>query len=71
MSSFSLFNFPKRSETQENTHHGVRVSGPLQVMAALGVGVGADAQAVGGMELLHEEGAAGLDHRGQLQQAGG
>lgn len=53
------------------THHGVGVSGPLQVTAALSVGVGADTQTVGGVELLHEERTAGLNHRRQLQQAGG
>lgn len=53
------------------THHGVGVSGRLQVMAALSVSVGADAQTVGGVELLHEEGTAGLNHRRQLQQTRG
>lgn len=53
------------------THHGVGVGGPLQVVAALGVGVRSDAQAVGRVELLHQEGAARLDHRGQLEEAGG
>lgn len=52
-------------------HHGVGVSDPLQVVAALGVGIGADAQTVGGMELLHEERAAGLDHSRELHQTGG
>lgn len=51
-------------------YHGVGVRGPLQVAAALSVGIGADAQTVGGVELLREEGTAGLNHRGQLQQAG-
>ena len=45
------------------THHGVGMSSPLQVIAALGVGVGADTQTVGGVELLHEERTAGLNHR--------
>lgn len=53
------------------THHGVGVGSPLQVVATLGVGVRSDAQAVGRVELLHEEGAACLDHRGQLEEAGG
>lgn len=53
------------------THHGVGVGGPLQVVAALGVGVRSDAQAVGRVELLHQEGAARLDHGGQLEEAGG
>lgn len=47
------------------------MGGPLQVVATLGVGVRSDAQAVGGVELLHQEGAARLDHGGQLEQAGG
>lgn len=45
------------------THHGVGVSGSLQVMAALGVGVGTDAETIRGVELLDKEGAASLDHR--------
>lgn len=53
------------------THHGVGVSSPLQVMAALSISIGADAETVGGVELLHQEGTAGLNYRGQLQQAGG
>jgi len=60
-----------RDQLAVKTHHGVRVSGPLQVIAALSVGVGADAQTVGGVELLHEERTASLDHCRQLQQAGG
>lgn len=53
------------------THHGVGVGSPLQVVATLGVGVRSDAKAVGRVELLHQEGAARLDHGGQLEQAGG
>lgn len=45
------------------THHGVGVRSPLKVMAALSVGIGADAETVGGVELLHEEGTAGLSYR--------
>lgn len=52
-------------------HHGVGICSMLQLGAALGVSIGADAQAVGGVQLLGEEGAAGLDHRGQLEQTGG
>lgn len=53
------------------THHGVGVSSPLQVVAALSVGVGADTQTIGGVELLHQEWTTGLNHRWQLEQAGG
>lgn len=48
------------------THHSVGVSSPLQVIAALSVSVGADTQTIGGVELLHQERAAGLNHRRQL-----
>ncbi len=42
----------------------------LQVVTSLRVGELADADAVGGVELLDEELAAGLLHLVQLQQAG-
>lgn len=45
------------------THHGVGVSSPMQVMAALSISIGADAETVGGVELLHEEGTASLNYR--------
>ena len=41
----------------------------MQVCAALGVREGPDAQAVGRVELLHQELAAGFHHLGELQQA--
>lgn len=40
-------------------------------MTALSICIGADAQTVGGVELLHEEGAAGLNHSRQLQKTRG
>lgn len=40
-----------------------------QVRTALGVGEGAYAEAVGGMELLHEKVAANLDDLRELQEA--
>lgn len=46
------------------------MSGPVQVVTSLSICIRSDAQTVGGVELLHEEGAAGLNHRGQLQQTG-
>lgn len=45
------------------THHGVGVSSPMQVMAALSISIGADAETVGWVELLHEEGTASLNYR--------
>lgn len=74
LSTFSQVSFIFSQQRYDNwncTHHGVGMSSPLQVMAALGVGVGADTQTVGGVELLHEERTAGLNHRWQLEQAGG
>ena len=53
------------------THHGVGVGSPVQVVAALSISVGTNAETVRWVELLHEEGTAGLNHRRQLQQAGG
>lgn len=41
----------------------------VQVCAALGIREGPDAQAVGRVELLHQELAAGFHHLGELQQA--
>lgn len=50
-------------------YHCVVVSHGEQVRTALGVGEGAYAEAVGGMELLHEEVAADLDDLRELQEA--
>lgn len=56
---------------RRGAHHGVGVRGPLQVAAALRVGVGADAEAIGGVELLQEEGATSLNRRRQLEKTRG
>lgn len=50
-------------------YHGVRVGHLEELSAALGIPKGADPQAVGGVELLHEEIAAHLDDLGELQKA--
>ena len=56
---------------ERGSHRGVAVGHVQQIQAALGVGEGADAQAVGRVQLLHQEAAAHLDDLRELQQAGG
>lgn len=50
-------------------YHGVCVGHLQELRAALGVPKGADPQAVGRVELLHQEVAAHLDDLGELQKA--
>jgi hypothetical protein len=42
----------------------------MQICAALGIREGPNPQAVGRVELLHQELAAGFHHLGELEQAG-
>lgn len=55
---------------ESRTHHDVVVGNLVQVGAALSVCKLPDANAVGRVELLHEEAATCLHHLGQLQQTG-
>lgn len=50
-------------------YHGVCVGHLQELRAALGIPKGADPQAVGRVELLHEEVAAHLNDLGELQKA--
>lgn len=50
-------------------YHGVGVGHLEELGAALGVPEGADPQAVGRVQLLHQEVAAHLNHLGELQEA--
>ena len=61
---------PLSNRTQaELTHHDIVVGDLEEVGAALRVGKLTDAEAIGGVQLLHEEGTAGLHHLRQLDQA--
>ena len=59
----------RRTRPRVGAHRGVAVGHVQQVQAALGVCEGADAQAVGRVQLLHQEAAAHLDDLRELQQA--
>lgn len=50
-------------------YHGVGVGHFQELRAALGIPEGADPQAVGRVQLLHEEITAHLNNLGELQEA--